>query len=325
MPTPGTPSLRAILIAAFMLVTLGGCTRSKHHAQVAIHSMSELRPQSTFTVKGHPDWMAVAPDSVWVTSSADNIVSQLKAADNQLGITVPVSQPCSGLAVGFGSLWIPSCGQHTLIRADLRTGKVQAATIPIGPANSEGGITAGAGSIWLMTNAGGVLARIDPISNKVVADISTPAGSFCPLFADGFVWITSTENSVLTKVDPSTNKIVAQIPVGKNPRFLTYGADSIWTLNQGDGTITRVSVKTNQRLTDIAANIAGPGGEISFGFGSVWATIAKKPITRIDASTSRITSQWTGAGGDSIRTGFGSVWLTDYDDGKIWRLSPSSL
>jgi virginiamycin B lyase len=323
MPTPRTPSLRAILITAFTLVTLCGCTRNKHDAQVAIHSMSELRPQSTFTVKGHPDWMAVAPDSVWVTSSADNIVSQLKV-DNQLGATVSVSQPCSGLAVGFDSIWIPSCGQHTLIRADLTTGKIQA-TIPIGPANSEGGITVGAGSIWLMTNAAGVLSRIDPISNTVVASISTPAGSFCPLFADGFVWITSTENSVLTKVDPSTNKIVAQIPVGKNPRFLTHGADSIWTLNQGDGTITRVSLKANQRLTDIAANIAGPGGEIAFGFGSVWATVAKKPITRIDASTSRITSQWTGAGGDSIRTGFGSVWLTDYDGGKVWRLSPSSL
>ena len=324
MPTPRTPSLRAILITTFTLVTLSGCTRSRHDAQVAIHSMRELRPPSTFTVKGHPDWMAVAPDSVWVTSSADNIVSQLKSANNQIGIAIPVNQPCSGLAVGFGSLWIPSCEQHTLIRADLTTGKIQA-TIPIGPANSEGGITVGAGSIWLMTNAGDVLARIDPISNTVVANISTPAGSFCPLFADGFVWITSTENSVLTKVDPSTNKIVAQIPVGKNPRFLTYGADSIWTLNQGDGTITRVSVKTNQRLIDIAANLPGPGGEIAFGFGSVWATIAKKPITRIDATNSRIRSLWTGAGGDSIRTGFGSVWLTDYDGGKIWRLSPSSL
>jgi virginiamycin B lyase len=316
--------LRAILIVASTLFTLGGCTRARHAAQVAVKPMSRLQPQSTFTVKGHPDWMAVAPDSVWVTSSADNLVSQLKAADNQLGVTISVNKPCSGLAVGFGSLWIPSCGQHTLVRADLATGRIQA-TIPIGPANSEGGVTVGAGSIWLMTDASGVLARIDPVTNTVIATISTPAGSFCPLFADGFVWITSTENNLLTKVDPTTDKAVLQIPVGKKPRFLTYGADSIWTLNQGDGTITRVSVKTNQRITDVAANIPGPGGEISFGFGSVWATIAKKPITRIDATTSRVTSQWTGAGGDSIRAGLSSIWLTSYDDGKVWRLSPASL
>jgi virginiamycin B lyase len=319
-----TPSLRAFLIVAATLASLYGCKRSPQHVQIAVHTMDGLRSQSTFTVSGHPDWMAIALDSVWVTSSAANVVSQLRTTDNQVGITIPVNNPCSGLAVGFGSLWIPSCGQHTILRADLATGKIQA-TVPVGPANSEGGVTVGAGSIWLMADTSGTLARIDPATNAVIATISTSPGSFCPLFADGFVWITSTENNLLSKVDPSTNKTVAQIPVGKTPRFLTYGADSIWTLNQGDGTITRVSVKTNQRLTDIAANIPGHGGEISFGFGSVWATMPKKPITRIDATTSKITSQWLGAGGDSIRIGLNSVWLTDYDNGKIWRLSPAAL
>jgi virginiamycin B lyase len=285
--------------------------------------MSSLRPQATFTVKGHPDWMAVASDAVWVTSSAANLVTQLRASDNQTGATIAVDHPCSGLAVGFGSLWIPSCGRHTLIRAALSSGVVQA-TIPVGPANSEGGITVGAGSIWLMTDASGKLSRIDTTTNTVVATIATPSGSFCPLFADGFVWLTSTEHNALIKVDPSSNQVALQIPVGKNPRFLTYGADSIWTLNQGDGTITRVSTRTGQRL-DIAANIPGTGGEISFGFGSAWATVMKKPITRIDASSSTVTGQWTGEGGDSIRTGLGSVWLTDYDHGKIWRLSPDPL
>jgi YVTN family beta-propeller protein len=248
----------------------------------------------------------------------------LNATDNRLGFAVTVSKPCSGLAVGFGSLWIPSCGQHTVVRADLDTGRIQA-VIPAGPADSEGGITVGAGSVWLMTDPSGKLSRIDPASNTVIATIETPRGSFCPLFADGFVWITSTENDLLTKVDPATNKAIEQIPVGKKPRFLTHGADSIWTLNQGDGTITRVNVKTGQRLADVSANIPGHGGEIAFGFGSVWATVAKKPITRIDAATATVTSQWVGAGGDSIRTGFNSVWLTDYDSGKIWRLSPAPL
>jgi streptogramin lyase len=315
------PSLRAFLAIATTLLTVSGCNRSK---QAAIKPMSALRPQATFTVKGSPDWMAVAPDSVWVTSSAANLVSQLRATDNQTGLTIPVNKPCSGLAVGFGSIWIPGCGQGNIVRADLSTGSIQA-VIPVGPADSEVGITIGAGSVWLMTDPNGVLSRIDPATNSVIATISTPSGSVCPLFADGFVWITSTDHNVLTKVDPSTNQSVSQIPVGKKPRFLTFGADSIWTLNQGDGTITRVSTNTGQRLSDIAANLPGHGGEITFGFGSVWATMPNKPITRIDGTTSTIASQWIGAGGDSIRTGLGSVWLTDYNNGKIWRLSPASL
>ncbi len=286
--------------------------------------MTDLRPQATFTIKSHPDWMAVDSDSVWVTSSGTNSVTQMRASDNHLGISVSVDNPCSGLAIGFGSLWIPSCAKHSLVRTDLNTGKIQA-IIPIGPADDEGGIAIGAGSVWLMTDRSGHLSRIDPVSNTVIADIQTPSGSFCPLFADNFVWITSTDNNVLTKVDPSTNKAILQIAVGKKPRFLTFGADSIWTLNQGDGTITRISTKTNQKIADIPANLPGHGGEIAFGFGSVWATMPKTPITRIDAATSTITSQWVGAGGDSIRTGLGSVWLTDYNNGKIWRLSPESL
>jgi virginiamycin B lyase len=315
---------RAILAIVCTLIFLSGCNKRIVPARSVTKPMSGLRPEATFKVKGNPDWMAIASDSVWVTSSADNLVTQLRATDNQVGLSIPVKQPCSGLAVGFGSLWIPSCGQHALLRTDLITGKVQA-TLPIGPADSEGGVTIGAGSIWLMTYPSGILSRIDPATNKVVASITTPSGSFCPLFADGFVWVTSTQHNMLTKVDPSTNKAVQQIPVGKNPRFLTYGADSIWTLNQGDGTITRVSTKTGLRLTEIAANLPGSGGEIAFGFGSVWATVKHKPITRIDATTSTVISQWTGAGGDSIRTGLGSVWLTDYDNGSIWRLAPSSL
>jgi virginiamycin B lyase len=321
MTAPRKPSLRAFFAIATTLLTLSGCNRSR---QAAIKPMTALRPQATFTVKGTPDWMAVAQDSVWVTSSAANLVSQLRATDNQPGLTIPVNKPCSGLAIGFGSIWIPGCGQGNIIRADLSTGTIQA-VIPIGPADSEGGITIGAGSVWLMTDPSGVLSRIDPATNSVIATIPIPPGSFCPLFAEGFVWITSTDNNVLTKVDPSINKVVLQIPVGKKPRFLTFGADSIWTLNQGDGTITRVSTKANQRIADISAQLPGHGGEIAFGFGSVWATMPNKPITRIDATTSTIISQWIGAGGDSIRTGLGSVWLTDYNTGKIWRLSPESL
>src|SRR5271168_3835443 len=40
-------------------------------------SMSDLRPLATFEVGGDPDWMAVAPDSVWVTSERTNRVIRL--------------------------------------------------------------------------------------------------------------------------------------------------------------------------------------------------------------------------------------------------------
>src|SRR5882757_10178879 len=87
------------------------------------HEMSELAPVATFVVKGNPDWMAVGPDAVWVTSSRANQVVRLDAKTNQPGTIVTVARPCSGLAVGFGSLWVPSCGDHALVRVDAKTGR----------------------------------------------------------------------------------------------------------------------------------------------------------------------------------------------------------
>jgi virginiamycin B lyase len=289
-----------------------------------LRRMSTLVPTATFHVGGDPDWMAVADDSVWVTSSALNRVTQLNADGNTIGLAISVKQPCSGLRVGFGSLWIPSCGSHAIVRTDLKTGQIQA-VIPISPANSEGCIAAGAGSVWLTTSTAGILSRIDPASNSVVASITIPSGSFCPVFAGGFIWVTSTEHSLLSKVDPSTNRVLAKIPVGENPRFATAGAGSVWTLNQGDGTVSRVDTKTGKLVANIHARLSGHGGEIAFGFGAVWATLDRTPITRIDPQNNSVLHQWRGDGGDSIRAGIGSIWLTNLKAGLVWRLSPDSL
>jgi streptogramin lyase len=288
------------------------------------HAMEELPKAATIAVRGDPDWLAATSDAIWLTSERTDSVVRLDAKTNQPGTVVTVHKPCSGLAVGFGSLWIPSCGDKSVVRVDARTGAVLV-TIPAGPADSEGGITTGAGSVWLVTSAkggegGGELTRIDATTNKVAATIKIPAGSFNPLFAERSVWVSSNSGGVLVRIDPETNKVVDSTAVGPMPRFLAYGAGSIWVLNQGDGTVSRVNAKTGKLEATIAAGIPGHGGEITFGAGSAWATEMEFPLTRIDAKTNKVVAQWHGAGGDSVRYAFGTVWLTDLKGGKVWRI-----
>ncbi len=283
------------------------------------HDISDLKPVATFPVEGQPDWMAVSDDAVWVTSSSVNHVVRLDAKTNLPGAIVSVAKPCSGLAIGFGSLWIPSCGDHSVVRVDARSAAPQA-TIAAGPADSEGGIAVGAGSVWIVTSKASDLARIDPASNSVVARIRIPAGSFNPVFANGFVWVSSNAGGTLVRVDPATNSVAGQTPVGPMPRFLTVGAGSIWVLNQGDGTIARVDAATGKRVALIPAGIPGFGGEIAFGGEAVWATVFDFPITRIDPATNSVTGQWHGKGGDSIRYAHGSLWLTSLMGARVWRL-----
>ena len=286
--------------------------------------ISHLHPQAVFPVEGAPDWMVVTSEGVWVTSEPRNQLVFLEARTNKPGIIATVGKPCSGLAAGFGSIWSPSCGDHALKRIDPATGKV-IASVPVAPADSEGGIATGAGSVWMLTDPKGALSRIDPQTNKVAALITVPDGSFACTYSDGAVWISCTRHNLLVRVDPQTNQVTAKLAIGPQPRFITSGSGAVWTLNQGNGSISRVDTHTVSLTANIPAGVPGTGGEIAYGEGAVWVTMFGFPITRIDPSTNRVTGQWTGRGGDSIRAGLGSIWLTDLKRGKVMRFAAGDL
>jgi len=201
------------------------------------------------------------------------------------------------------------------------TNKITAA-LPFGPADDEGGITANEDSIWLASGKPAALIRIDPATNAVRQKIAVPPGCANPLHADGVVWVSCDQSGVLIPVDARTGEVQAAIPVGAQPRFLTAGAGSIWTLNQGDGSVTRVDIRTRRVVANIAAGIPGHGGEITFGAGSVWATLINIPLTQFSPATNTVVHQWTGPGGDAVRFGHGSLWLTHLRGGVLWRLAP---
>lgn len=286
-----------------------------------VRALSELAKQAVYPVEGSPDWSVMAKDTVWVSSARVNHLVQLLPATGTVGMVVTIERPCSGLAYGYDSIWVPSCGGHVLARMDERTGTVTA-VIALDPANSEGGITVGDGSIWIVAKPGRLM-RIDPTTNKIVGIVALPLGAENPVFGGGFIWVSSSERDELLKVDPKTMAIAGRIAVGPTPRFLTVGAGSVWTLNQGDGSITRVEMATGKVLATIACGIPGEGGEITFGAGSVWAAMFDFPLTQVDAATNVPVRQWKGQGGDGVRYGFGSVWLSNLHQASVWQLSPA--
>ena len=286
--------------------------------------IAKLKPDHVFEIGGVPDWIAI-DEHVWVSNYPKHTVARLDPLKNVIVEQVTVGKnPCSGIAAGFGSIWVPNCGDKSVSRIDAKTGKV-AATLPFGVADSEGGVAIGAGSFWMLTDARSTLARIDPSTNQIVAEITVSPGSFAVAFGEGAVWVTSAEKHVLTRVNPKTNLVEEVIAVGPKPRFLATGEGSVWTVNQGDGSISRVDVKTNKVVATVQAGIPGPGGEIAVGEGSVWVTSFEYPITRIDPATNTVAQQFHGPGGDAIRVGHGSVWLSNLRAGNVWRIDPKRI
>jgi streptogramin lyase len=290
--------------------------------------MTTITPAAVISIPGTPDWQVMTEDAMWVSNGPKNTVHRIDVKTNEQVAIDAGRRPCSGLAAGFGSVWVPLCGDRpgtengakpAVARIDMKT-KTVVATIPVGVANSEGGIAASTDAVWILSDIKGTLSRIDPATNKVAAEITVAPGSVAPVFADGAIWISSPEKSVLTRVDPKTNTVTDTIPVGPGPRFITAGAGSVWTLNQGDGTVSRVDTKSRKVVATIECGIPGTGGELAFGDNAVWATVFQIPITRIDAATNAVTKQWAGAGGDAIRVAHGSVWLSNLREQNLWRI-----
>ena len=176
--------------------------------------IERLKPDQVFDVPGAPDWIAIDED-VWISNEPDDTVMRIDPRANKAVGPIKVGKaPCSGLAAGFGSLWVPMCGDSALARVDLKTGKVVSAT-PMTVGDSEGGIAVGAGSVWLMTDAKGTLARIDPATGKAVAEIAVAPGSFGLAFGDDAVWVTSSEKNLLIRVNAFTNVVEQAIAVGQ--------------------------------------------------------------------------------------------------------------
>jgi virginiamycin B lyase len=322
--------LRVLIVVPILLSSLAQAPKPARAPKPGVKApnvrvaFTALKPEAVFDVPGAPDWIAI-DESVWVSNYPKNTVARLDPKSNKVIAMVAVgNKPCSGLATGFGSLWVPLCGDQALARVDLKEGKVTA-TIPIRIGDSEGGLAEGAGSIWLVTDNKGTLARIDPATNRVVAEIQVAAGSFAVAFGEGAIWVTGTETNVLTRINPDTNLVVETIPVGKAPRFLTIGGGFIWTLNQTNGDVSKVDPKTNKVVETIEVGVPGRGGEIAFGEGSVWVTSFEFPISRIDPALGKVVQQFVGDGGDAIRVGLGSVWLSNIRAGTVWRLDPRRI
>jgi streptogramin lyase len=287
----------------------------------SVRQITELKVAAQIHLGRTADWVAVTPEAVWVGGTGPYAVHRIDPATNTRAAVVPLQgEPCAGLALGFGSLWVPLCGRPGgLAQVDLETNRVRR-TLPIGPAGPEGGIATSPDSVWLVIDTQGTLARLDPISGTIRQRIRVPAGSFNPLYADGRIWITRADGAELTVVDATTGTVQASAQTGPGPRFLTAGAGAVWTLNQGDGTLTRIDTGSARPVATISLHTPGHGGDIGFGSGIIWTTMQRMPLSLVGVSPSARVCQWAGAGGDSLGLGHGSLWLTDYHAGNVLRI-----
>lgn len=279
-----------------------------------------VKPAASLKVSGTADWVAIAPDAVWVGGSHPDVVVRIDPRTNRITDRVELpGEPCAGIVLGFGALWAPLCGDHPgLARVDLAGRKLDRVT-PLPAVMAEAGIAAVGDSLWLPVDEKGGLARLDPATGRLRSLLALPPGSFNPLGQGDRLWVTSIKTDRLVAVDARRAVVLGEAPTGPQPRFLAAGAGSIWALNQGDGSVTRIDAASLKVAATIPLGLPGHGGDIAFTPGWVFTTLMGVPLTAVRAADARPVRQWVGPGGDSLRIGHGAVWLTDYRRGFVAR------
>ena len=91
--------------------------------------------------------------------------------------------------IGFGSYGdMPPF--HGWILAYNKTSLKLTGVFNVGPAAAEGGIAVGAGSVWMIVDKKGSMARIDPANGSIVDTVHLKPGSYNPVFSEGRIWVT---------------------------------------------------------------------------------------------------------------------------------------
>lgn len=277
---------------------------------------ASLVSELTYETEMPAGWLGVT-DSLWIPAKTSLFRVDPKAKEPKFGEPIAgVKTPCAGLVSAFNSLWIPACGDGTIVRAEARSGQVKV-TLAVGAPPFRAGIAATADSVWAFTDGRGTLSRIDPVQNTVVAEFRVFPDCNSLTFGENALWLACPAENKVLRVDPATNLIDKAIDVSERPVGLTFGEASVWVLCEKDGKIDRIDAKTNKVTRTIELGAPAAAGTISIGEGSLWVSMTNFPLTRIDAAAEKVVQQFWGEGAGAVQAALGSVWLADAQSGKV--------
>jgi streptogramin lyase len=282
------------------------------------------------------DWLVGTDDAVWLSAGTDFDRLDPATGKQNGGVHVPGGL-CLKPVYAFGALYSATCyADDGLVRIDPEKLEVtDAVRLPVtGFYNEEGTIAAGEGAIWVVVDGNGCeacsLVGLDPQTLRTTHEIDLDQGAESVATGNGLVWVSDSERNRVLRIDPGTDEVVGETKVGGLPRYLTIDSNGVWVLNQLEGTVMQLDPETGEVIKTIEAGMAGAGGSITTGDGSVWVRGTLTLLKEIDSEAGEIVAQYgpdSGSGDSLIRDGV--LWVsaltelghgTDPGSGVVYRL-----
>ena len=101
------------------------------------------------------------------------------------------------------------------------------------------------GSVWVVCEDDGVVARIDPENDEMVDQIDV---GFQPRFvtsAFGDIWVSSYFDGTITRIDPANGKVLAEITTDQGPQIMAEAGDLLWVSCTDTDTVNAIDPATD--------------------------------------------------------------------------------
>jgi len=274
--------------------------------------------ETVVEVPGFVDFLTIHGDTVWATNAdREAAVGRVEQWSTEgLVATVEVPRPCGTMAYADGAIWAANCTDLNLYRINTETAEIDAILeTGIAEPRGETNVVAGAGSVWVPSDAEGKISRIDPATNEVIATVDVVAGTFFLAFGMDAVWAVASGQNLLQKIDPATNEVVGSVELGAQPGFLAAGEGYVWVQEQGDGTVAKIDPDSVEVVARTEVGESLLYGDIDVGEGKVWLrTTEDQTFVVIDAETTEILARvGRPEGSGAIRYTPDGVWTSAHD------------
>jgi glutamine cyclotransferase len=261
--------------------------------------------------------MAFAEGALWFLGG--DSVTRVDPDTGQIAADIPVGQFAQSMTTGFGAVWASAGGG--ISRIDPQTDQVSA-VIPFDPSFTLNGLATGAGSVWATNGSEGLVYRIDPGPNQVIAEIKVEKWASQIAALDDAIWVTNTASPILTRIDPATNEVSATIDLECSARWLVADASAVWVMCGFSRTLFRIDPLTNQIVARIAIGLRSPG--LALGSNAVWVTSpSEDTLMRIDPLTSQVVAVYrVGKEPKAVIAVQDEIWVVMGGEGTVWRIRP---
>jgi YVTN family beta-propeller protein len=173
---------------------------------------------------------------------------------------------------------------------------------------------------------------VTPIEKDATATIELKGFPDFLAIGHGSLWVSNPGLNLVQRIDPETNKVVAEVKVSKPVAAMAAGYGALWVPSRGDKSIVRIDAKTNMVTASVPVTVADSESSIAAGEGGVWVVTDRKGIlSRIDPETNKVVASIeVKPNSSAAMTGHGAVWVTNTgdprskDNGSIQRIDPKT-